>query len=97
MSKGLITSQINSPTSIYKCWLIKNMQEKYFELLFHCYRWLRTNTNSSLSNGSFCSNTLSESYQYLSNLFLSNNGTLLDQMINTFSMEQYATAEIWNN
>ncbi|KVH96859.1 DNA-directed RNA polymerase, subunit 2, partial [Cynara cardunculus var. scolymus] len=40
-------------------------------------KWLRT--NSSLSNGSFRSNTLSESYQYLSNLFLSN-GTLLDQM-----------------
>ncbi|CAN6454829.1 unnamed protein product [Victoria cruziana] len=60
MSKGLITSQTNSPTSIYKHWLIKNMQEKYFELLIHCQRWVRTNTNSSLSNGSFRSNTLSE-------------------------------------
>ncbi|CAN6445150.1 unnamed protein product [Victoria cruziana] len=60
MSKGLITSQTNSPTSIYKRWLIKNMQEKYFELLIHCQRWVRTNTNSSLSNGSFHSNTLSE-------------------------------------
>nr|YP_009440717.1 hypothetical chloroplast RF21 [Aristolochia contorta]YP_009440734.1 hypothetical chloroplast RF21 [Aristolochia contorta]ATI10676.1 hypothetical chloroplast RF21 [Aristolochia contorta]ATI10693.1 hypothetical chloroplast RF21 [Aristolochia contorta]UAU41069.1 Ycf2 [Aristolochia contorta]UAU41086.1 Ycf2 [Aristolochia contorta] len=76
MSKGLITSQ-EPPTSMYKGWFIKNTQEKHFELLIHRQRWLRT--NSSLSNGSFRSNTLSESYQYLSNLFLSN-GTLLDQM-----------------
>ncbi|KAL8214525.1 hypothetical protein R6Q57_003974 [Mikania cordata] len=52
-------------------------QEKHFELLINRQRWLRT--NRSLSNGSFRSNTLSESYQYLSNLLLSN-GTLLDQM-----------------
>nr|YP_009469195.1 Ycf2 [Asarum sieboldii]YP_009469224.1 Ycf2 [Asarum sieboldii]AVD53987.1 Ycf2 [Asarum sieboldii]AVD54016.1 Ycf2 [Asarum sieboldii] len=77
MSKGLITSQTNPPTSLYKRWFIKNTQEKHFELLIHRQRWLRT--DSSLSNGSFRSNTLSESYQYLSNLFLSN-GTLLDQM-----------------
>nr|YP_010729814.1 hypothetical chloroplast RF2 [Sassafras randaiense]WEF73435.1 hypothetical chloroplast RF2 [Sassafras randaiense]WEF73515.1 hypothetical chloroplast RF2 [Sassafras randaiense]WEF73595.1 hypothetical chloroplast RF2 [Sassafras randaiense]WEF73675.1 hypothetical chloroplast RF2 [Sassafras randaiense]WEF73835.1 hypothetical chloroplast RF2 [Sassafras randaiense] len=77
MSKGLITSQTNPPTSIYKRWFIKNTQEKHFELLIHRQRWLRT--NSSLSNGSFRSNTPSESSQYLSNLFLSN-GTLLDQM-----------------
>ncbi|KAK9082285.1 hypothetical protein Syun_031743 [Stephania yunnanensis] len=77
MSKGLLTSQTNPPTSIYKRWFIKNTQEKHFELLIHRQRWLRT--NSSLSNGSFRSNTPSESYQYLSNLFLSN-GTLLDQM-----------------
>nr|QWL22922.1 hypothetical protein RF2 [Cassytha capillaris] len=77
ISKGLITSQISPPTSIYKRWFIKNMQEKHFELLIHRQRCLRI--NSSLSNGSFRSNTLSESYQYLSNLFLSN-GTLLDQM-----------------
>nr|AGE93499.1 hypothetical chloroplast RF21 [Xiphidium caeruleum]AGE93518.1 hypothetical chloroplast RF21 [Xiphidium caeruleum] len=80
MSKGLITSQTNLPTSIYKRWFIKNTQEKHFELLIHRQRWLRS--NSSLSNGSFRSNTLSESYQYLSNLFLSN-GTLLDQMTKT--------------
>ncbi|CAN6455208.1 unnamed protein product [Victoria cruziana] len=40
MSKGLITSQTNSPISIYKCWLVKNMQEKHFELLIHRQRWL---------------------------------------------------------
>nr|YP_010426286.1 hypothetical protein RF2 [Thottea sumatrana]YP_010426303.1 hypothetical protein RF2 [Thottea sumatrana]USL48281.1 hypothetical protein RF2 [Thottea sumatrana]USL48298.1 hypothetical protein RF2 [Thottea sumatrana] len=75
MSKGLLTSQANPTRSIYKRWFIKNTEE--FELLIHRQRWLRT--NSSLSNGSFRSNTLSESYQYLSNLFLSNR-TLLDQM-----------------
>nr|YP_009727535.1 hypothetical chloroplast RF2 [Hepatica nobilis var. japonica]YP_009727551.1 hypothetical chloroplast RF2 [Hepatica nobilis var. japonica]QBB89226.1 hypothetical chloroplast RF2 [Hepatica nobilis var. japonica]QBB89242.1 hypothetical chloroplast RF2 [Hepatica nobilis var. japonica] len=86
MSKGLLTSQTNSPTSIYKCWFIKNTQEKHFELLIHRQRWLRT--NSSLSNGSFRSNTPSESYQYLSNLFLSN-GTLLDQMTKTLLRKRW--------
>nr|YP_010180670.1 Ycf2 [Maerua oblongifolia]YP_010180690.1 Ycf2 [Maerua oblongifolia]QVD40089.1 Ycf2 [Maerua oblongifolia]QVD40109.1 Ycf2 [Maerua oblongifolia] len=80
MSKGLLTSQTDPPTSIYKRWFIKNTQEKHFELLIQRQRWLRT--NSSLSNGFFRSNTLSESYQYLSNLFLSN-GTLLDRMTKT--------------
>nr|YP_009578010.1 hypothetical chloroplast RF2 [Bunchosia argentea]YP_009578024.1 hypothetical chloroplast RF2 [Bunchosia argentea]QBK32627.1 hypothetical chloroplast RF2 [Bunchosia argentea]QBK32641.1 hypothetical chloroplast RF2 [Bunchosia argentea] len=77
VSKVLLTSQTDPPTSIYKRWFIKNTQEKHFEMLIHRQRWLRT--NSSLSNGFFRSNTLSESYQYLSNLFLSN-GRLLDQM-----------------
>nr|YP_009341917.1 hypothetical chloroplast RF2 [Aletris spicata]YP_009341934.1 hypothetical chloroplast RF2 [Aletris spicata]ALV25482.1 hypothetical chloroplast RF2 [Aletris spicata]ALV25483.1 hypothetical chloroplast RF2 [Aletris spicata] len=86
MSKGLITSQTNPPTSIYKRWFIKNTQEKHFELLIHRQRWLRT--NSSLSNGSFRSNTLSESYQYLSNLFLSN-GTLFDQMTKTLLRKRW--------
>nr|YP_010257188.1 hypothetical chloroplast RF21 [Allium paepalanthoides]YP_010257206.1 hypothetical chloroplast RF21 [Allium paepalanthoides]QUV76035.1 hypothetical chloroplast RF21 [Allium paepalanthoides]QUV76053.1 hypothetical chloroplast RF21 [Allium paepalanthoides] len=80
MSKGLITSQTNSSTSISRHRFIKNTQENHFELLIHRQRWLRP--NSSLSNGSFRSNTPSESYQYLSNLFLSN-GTLLDQMAKT--------------
>ncbi|XP_049399715.1 protein Ycf2 A-like [Solanum stenotomum] len=75
ISKGLLTSQTDPPTSIYKCWFIKNTQERHFKLLINHQRWLRT--NSSLSNGSFSSNTLSESSQYLSNMFLSN-GTLLD-------------------
>ncbi|KAM3204613.1 hypothetical protein P3L10_028022 [Capsicum annuum] len=86
MSKGLLTSQTDPPTSIYKCWFIKNTQEKHFELLINRQRWLRT--NSSLSNGSFRSNTLSESYQYLSNLFLSN-GTLLDQMTKTLLRKRW--------
>ncbi|KAJ6948697.1 protein Ycf2-like [Populus alba x Populus x berolinensis] len=77
MSKGLLTSQKDPPTSIYKCWFIKNTQEKDFELLIRRQRLLRT--KSSLFNGFFRSNTLFESYQYLSNLFLSNR-RLLDQM-----------------
>ena len=86
MSKGLLTSQTDPPTSIYKRWFIKNTQEKHFELLIQRQRWLRT--NSSLSNGFFRSNTLSESYQYLSNLFLSN-GTLLDQMTKTLLRKRW--------
>nr|YP_009863963.1 Ycf2 [Corsia dispar]QKE31450.1 Ycf2 [Corsia dispar] len=86
MSKGLITSQTDPPKSMSERWFIKNMQEKHFKLLIHRQRWLRT--NSSLSNGSFHSNTLSESYQYLSNLFLSN-GTLLDQMTKTLLRKRW--------
>ena len=86
MSKGLLTSQTDLPTSIYKRWFIKNTQERYFELLIHRQRWLRT--NSSLSNGFFRSNTPSESYQYLSKLFLSN-GTLLDQMTKTLLRKRW--------
>ncbi|KAG4162170.1 hypothetical protein ERO13_D01G101865v2, partial [Gossypium hirsutum] len=86
MSKGLLTSQTDPPASIYKRWFIKNTQEKHFELLIHRQRWLRT--NSSLSNGFFRSNTPSESYQYLSNLFLSN-GRLLDQMTKTLLRKRW--------
>nr|YP_010209590.1 Ycf2 [Impatiens davidii]YP_010209608.1 Ycf2 [Impatiens davidii]UBA17532.1 Ycf2 [Impatiens davidii]UBA17550.1 Ycf2 [Impatiens davidii] len=77
MSKRLLTSQTGPPPSLYNRWFLKNTQEKRFELLINRQRWLRT--HSSLSNGSFRSNTLSENDQYLSNLFLSN-GRLLDQM-----------------
>ena len=76
MSREYFTSQTDLPTSTYKHWFIKNTQEKHFELLIHSQRWLRI--NSSLSNEFFHSNTLSESYQYLSNLFLSKEA-LLDQ------------------
>uniref|UniRef100_A0A7N0TAG1 Ycf2 n=1 Tax=Kalanchoe fedtschenkoi TaxID=63787 RepID=A0A7N0TAG1_KALFE len=57
MSKGLLNSLTDPPTYIYI--------NVYLE-----YRWI--GTNSSLSNGSFHSNTLSYSYQYLQNMFLSN-------------------------
>nr|YP_010565550.1 hypothetical chloroplast RF21 [Yoania prainii]UZA66662.1 hypothetical chloroplast RF21 [Yoania prainii] len=87
MSKGLIASQKNTPTSIYKRWFIKNTQEKHLKVLIHrqkrCFR-----TNSSLSNGSFRSNTLSESYQYLSNLFLYNE-TLLNKIKETLLMNRW--------
>ncbi|KAF7850675.1 hypothetical protein BT93_L5121 [Corymbia citriodora subsp. variegata] len=86
MSKGLLISQTDSPTSIYKCWFIKNTQEKHFELLIHRQRWLRT--SSSLYNGFFRSNTPFESYQYLSNMFLSN-GRLLDQMTKTLLRKRW--------
>ncbi|KAK7236658.1 hypothetical protein RIF29_45372 [Crotalaria pallida] len=88
MSSGLLTSQTDLPTSIYKRWFIKNTQEKHFELLIHRQRWLRTNSSLPLSNGFVRSNTLSESYQYLSNLFLSN-GTLLDQMTKTLLRKRW--------
>nr|YP_009339651.1 hypothetical chloroplast RF2 [Lobelia anceps]YP_009339674.1 hypothetical chloroplast RF2 [Lobelia anceps]APQ39043.1 hypothetical chloroplast RF2 [Lobelia anceps]APQ39068.1 hypothetical chloroplast RF2 [Lobelia anceps] len=102
--KWFITSEIKS---MRKSWIFEETLEKRFEGLNHRRRWLRR-TNSS--NGSFRSNTLSESYQYLSNLFLSNR-TLLDQMQKTlvrkrwlfpddmqnFFMEQYATAETRKN
>nr|XP_048322931.1 protein Ycf2-like [Ziziphus jujuba var. spinosa] len=86
MSKGLLTSQTDPPTSIYKRWFIKKTQEKHFELLINRQRWFRT--TSSLSNGSFRSNTLSESYQYLPKLFLSNR-TLLDQMTKTLLRKRW--------
>nr|YP_010926879.1 Component of 2-MD heteromeric AAA-ATPase complex [Melocactus glaucescens]YP_010926886.1 Component of 2-MD heteromeric AAA-ATPase complex [Melocactus glaucescens]WKK45484.1 Component of 2-MD heteromeric AAA-ATPase complex [Melocactus glaucescens]WKK45491.1 Component of 2-MD heteromeric AAA-ATPase complex [Melocactus glaucescens] len=56
-------------------------KDKHYELLIDNQRWLR---NSSLSKWKelFRSITLSVSYQYLSNLFLSNR-TLLDQMTKT--------------
>nr|YP_009581324.1 hypothetical chloroplast RF21 [Enemion raddeanum]YP_009581340.1 hypothetical chloroplast RF21 [Enemion raddeanum]QBK49389.1 hypothetical chloroplast RF21 [Enemion raddeanum]QBK49405.1 hypothetical chloroplast RF21 [Enemion raddeanum] len=85
--KALLPSQTESPKSIYDRWESKNTHEKHFELLIHGQqRWLRA--NSSFSNGSFRSNTLSESYQYLSNLFLSN-GTLLDQMTKTLLRKRW--------
>nr|YP_009529174.1 hypothetical protein RF2 [Pholisma arenarium]YP_009529180.1 hypothetical protein RF2 [Pholisma arenarium]AXX75974.1 hypothetical protein RF2 [Pholisma arenarium]AXX75981.1 hypothetical protein RF2 [Pholisma arenarium] len=88
MSKGLLTSQTDPPTSIDKRWFIKHTQEKHFELLINRQRWLRTNSSLSNGYGSFRSNTLSESYQYLSNLFLSN-GRLLDQMTKTLLRKRW--------
>nr|YP_009663774.1 Ycf2 protein [Cuscuta boldinghii]YP_009663798.1 Ycf2 protein [Cuscuta boldinghii]QCW07709.1 Ycf2 protein [Cuscuta boldinghii]QCW07710.1 Ycf2 protein [Cuscuta boldinghii] len=86
MAKALLTSQIEH------MFLSKNTrffsQDRHFEFLIHRQKWLRT--NSSLSNGSFLSisNTLSESYQYLSNIFLSN-GTLLDQLTKTLLRKRW--------
>nr|AVM82596.1 hypothetical chloroplast RF21 [Cuspidaria floribunda]AVM82597.1 hypothetical chloroplast RF21 [Cuspidaria floribunda] len=86
MLKGLLPHQIDPVTSMRGRWFRKNPQKKHFEVLINRQRWLRT--NSSLSNGSFRSNTLSESYQYLSTLFLSN-GTLLDQMTKTLLRKRW--------
>lgn len=82
-------------------WFRKNTQkqEKNFELLIDRQRWFRT--NSSLSNGFSRSNTLSESYQYLSNLFLSN-GTLVAQITKTLLRKRWLFPDemvlsIWAN
>ncbi|BBH03409.1 hypothetical protein Prudu_014274 [Prunus dulcis] len=66
--------------------------ERYFKLLIHHLRWLRT--NSSLSSGFFRSTTPSESCQYLSKLFLSNR-TLLDQMTKTLVVETPVSSIFW--
>nr|YP_009556132.1 hypothetical protein RF2 [Scaevola taccada]YP_009556156.1 hypothetical protein RF2 [Scaevola taccada]QBC69936.1 hypothetical protein RF2 [Scaevola taccada]QBC69937.1 hypothetical protein RF2 [Scaevola taccada] len=86
MSEGFLNSTFKPAKSIYKCWFRKEKQEKEFELLIKRQRWLRT--NSSLANRSFRSNILSESYQYLSKLFLSN-GTLLDQITKTLLKKRW--------
>jgi hypothetical protein len=84
ISKGL--SQTNFPIYLFHCWLIENIHEKHLELLINRQRYLKT--NNLLSNRSFRSNTLYESYQYLSNLFLSN-GTPLDQMTKTLLRKRW--------
>nr|YP_010474066.1 hypothetical protein RF2 [Corydalis crispa]YP_010474083.1 hypothetical protein RF2 [Corydalis crispa]UVH68279.1 hypothetical protein RF2 [Corydalis crispa]UVH68296.1 hypothetical protein RF2 [Corydalis crispa] len=94
MAKGLLTSLTSPPKSLSQSWFSKNTQENNFELLIHRQRCQRT--NSSLSNGSFRSNTLSESYQYLSNLFLSN-GTLVDQMTKTLLRKRWLFPEEMNH
>ncbi|VFQ99005.1 unnamed protein product [Cuscuta campestris] len=87
MAKALLTSQIEHMFLSKNTRFFRNKtQEKHFEFLIHRQKWLRT--NSSLSNNSFLSNTLSESYQYLSNMFLSN-GTLLDQMTKTLLKKRW--------
>nr|YP_010042447.1 Ycf2 [Sphaerophysa salsula]QPB69677.1 Ycf2 [Sphaerophysa salsula] len=88
MSGVLLTSQTEKDFWKYinQPWFMKNTQEKHFELLIHRQRWLRP--KSSLSTGFFRSNILLESYQYLSNLFLSN-ATLLDEMTKTLLRKQW--------
>nr|YP_010850254.1 hypothetical chloroplast RF2 [Lobelia zeylanica]YP_010850278.1 hypothetical chloroplast RF2 [Lobelia zeylanica]WGH11666.1 hypothetical chloroplast RF2 [Lobelia zeylanica]WGH11667.1 hypothetical chloroplast RF2 [Lobelia zeylanica] len=82
--KWFITSEIKS---MRKSWIFEQSLETRFEWMSQRRRWLRT-TNRSLSNASFRSHILSESYQYLSNLFLSNR-TLLDQMKKTLVRKQW--------
>ncbi|KAL4194249.1 hypothetical protein AMTRI_Chr05g67680 [Amborella trichopoda] len=62
------------------------MSKELFTSQTHSPIWL--STNSSLSNVSFRFNTPSESYRYLSNLFLSN-GMLLDQMTKTLLRKRW--------
>nr|YP_009656632.1 hypothetical chloroplast RF2 [Medicago marina]QCO73530.1 hypothetical chloroplast RF2 [Medicago marina] len=92
MSNRLLTCQTKKIYWKYlnKRWFRKNMPEQNFELLIDRQRQFRT--NSSLSNELFRSNTLSESYQYLSNLFLSN-GTLLAQITKTLLRKRWLFPE----
>nr|YP_010712821.1 Ycf2 protein [Corydalis raddeana]YP_010712836.1 Ycf2 protein [Corydalis raddeana]UGO88959.1 hypothetical protein RF2 [Corydalis pauciovulata]UGO88967.1 hypothetical protein RF2 [Corydalis pauciovulata]WDA93566.1 Ycf2 protein [Corydalis raddeana]WDA93581.1 Ycf2 protein [Corydalis raddeana] len=94
MAKGLLTSLTSPPESLSESWFSKNTQENNFELLIHRQRCQRT--NSSVSNGSFRSNTRSESYQYLSNLFLSN-GRLVDQMTKTLLRKRWLFPDEMNH
>nr|YP_009729860.1 Ycf2 [Caldesia grandis] len=90
MSRGFLTCQASRRKYHFQFWFVKHRQEKYFEFLIRRHRWLRTTSSfSSLYNGSFRSNTLSESYQYLSNLFLSNGGKLLDQITKTLLRKKW--------
>nr|YP_010290906.1 hypothetical protein RF2 [Gahnia tristis]YP_010290929.1 hypothetical protein RF2 [Gahnia tristis]ULQ66064.1 hypothetical protein RF2 [Gahnia tristis]ULQ66087.1 hypothetical protein RF2 [Gahnia tristis] len=74
-----------------------NKQEKNFELLIRRQRWQRRlRINSSLSKGSFPSHILFESYQYLANLFLSNE-RLLDQMTKTLLRNRWLLPEEMNH
>jgi len=88
MSRILLTSQTKKIYWKYlnKRWFRKNIQEQNLELLINHERWFRT--KSSVSNELFRSNTLYESYQYLSNLFLSN-GTLLAQLTKTLLRKKW--------
>ena len=79
LRKYLLTEQILQHLYI-NAGLSRICKKSTSDCWFHRHRRLRT--NSSLSNEFFRFNTPSESYQYLSNLFVSN-GTLLDQMTKT--------------
>nr|YP_009758329.1 hypothetical chloroplast RF21 [Vavilovia formosa]QIN90136.1 hypothetical chloroplast RF21 [Vavilovia formosa] len=88
MSRILFTSLTDKKDWKYldQSWFRKNMQEQCLKLSIDRQRWLRT--NSSVSNEFFRLNTLYESYQYLSNLFLSN-GTLLAQLTKTLLRKKW--------
>nr|YP_009748510.1 Ycf2 protein [Vanilla madagascariensis]YP_009748519.1 Ycf2 protein [Vanilla madagascariensis]QII90190.1 Ycf2 protein [Vanilla madagascariensis]QII90199.1 Ycf2 protein [Vanilla madagascariensis] len=84
--KGLLAyrRQKSSYKSMSKRWFVRRTEE--FELLIDC-KDCKSITNSSLSN-SFRSKIITESYQYLSNFFLSNR-TLLDQMTKTLLRKKW--------
>nr|AIK21316.1 hypothetical chloroplast RF21 [Lathyrus sativus] len=67
-------------------WLRKDMEEQNLRLSIDRERWFTTNT--SVSNEFFRSTTLYESYQYLSNVFLSNR-TLLAQITKTLLRKKW--------
>nr|AEK71834.1 hypothetical chloroplast RF2 [Trithuria filamentosa] len=85
-----IWSQLEHPprTMAERVFVIKKLHEEDWKWVLRNERWVLTNTTSSLPN-SFHSNTPSESYQYLSNLFLSNNGRLLKQVEKTLGRKKF--------
>nr|YP_009141401.1 hypothetical chloroplast RF21 [Lathyrus odoratus]AIL55927.1 hypothetical chloroplast RF21 [Lathyrus odoratus] len=84
----LLTSQTKRTYWKYlnERWLRKDMEEQNLRFSIERERWFRTNI--SVSNEFFRSNTLYESYQYLSNLFLSNR-TLLAQITKTLLKKKW--------
>nr|QTI91396.1 Ycf2 [Ferocactus setispinus] len=66
----------------------KKEKDKHFEMLLNRQKWLRNNSSLFKSNQLFRYFLLSETYQYLSNLLLSN-GTLLDQMTKTLFRKKW--------
>nr|YP_010038161.1 Ycf2 [Trithuria lanterna]YP_010038188.1 Ycf2 [Trithuria lanterna]QII42273.1 Ycf2 [Trithuria lanterna]QII42300.1 Ycf2 [Trithuria lanterna] len=84
-----IWSQLEYPprSLAERVFVIKKLHEEDWKWVLRNERWVLTNTTTSLPN-SFHSNTPSESYQYLSNLFLSNNGRLLEQIEKTLGRKK---------
>nr|ANZ53658.1 hypothetical protein [Gnetum parvifolium]ANZ53724.1 hypothetical protein [Gnetum parvifolium]ANZ53790.1 hypothetical protein [Gnetum parvifolium] len=82
MKSQFLHVHMDSPLALYHRWVIENPrgQSDRWDLVIDRQRSLET--NCSVSNELFLYNILSESYQYLLNLFLSNR-MLLNQMTKT--------------
>nr|WDS80565.1 Ycf2 protein [Lantana camara]WDS80566.1 hypothetical chloroplast RF21 [Lantana camara] len=83
---GRVFKYVEKPPAQDFFLLLKNPQ--HYELWGSRQKWWMGRTNRSFSNESFRSNTLSESYQYLSTLFLSN-GTRFDQLTKTLLRKRW--------
>nr|UDZ61537.1 hypothetical protein RF2 [Albidella nymphaeifolia] len=95
MPKALVTFRMLFPKLAIQGWFSRSRQEKHCEwLMDRKQRCLRA--KSSLDNESFRSNTLSESYQYLANLFLSKE-RLLDQMTKTLLRTKWLSRDEMNH
>lgn len=82
MPEELLIFETDLPKSARAGWF-RNKNRQEIEFLISRQRYLRPISSLSKSNGSFRSKILFESYQYLSNLFLSNR-RLVDQMTKAF-------------
>ena len=80
--------QIFTPVYLYQRWLIENIPGKFsrLDLLTHRDRWIKI--NKILLDDSLTYNILLESYQYLSEFFLSNK-VLLDRMTKTLLKKKW--------